>query len=60
MMTKMTQEFFQWLNERRAAIESELRHASDHNRVLLKTERSELDRVIAAYKRIVMKESQGT
>jgi cell division protein FtsB len=50
-----TEEFWQWLAARKAAIEKEMENANTHNRMLLKTARAELDWVMAAYERIVMK-----
>jgi hypothetical protein len=49
-----TNEFLLWLETRRARIEEKLKQADATARVLLRTERAELDAVIAAYKRIVM------
>jgi hypothetical protein len=55
-----TEEFWQWLMARKAEIERGMIRAGDkadetHIRMLLKTERAELDVVISFYDRIVMK-----
>jgi hypothetical protein len=54
MATDPADMFWQWLVERRTHINEQRKTANDNWRALLKTERAELEVIMATYERMVM------
>jgi hypothetical protein len=59
MATDSANQFWQWLVERQARINDQLKSADDSHRMLIKTDRAELETIMVNYKRMVIEAPEG-